>query len=611
MELIGLIRRRLAIRIAIQVIFVVLIMSAGFVWLQTVNAKNTAVRVITAHGEHIGESYAKFIDVGQLERFLGQFAEAFPNYIDQGKVMEPEELEASSPGLGETYRAIRGQLDRFRTEIGALYVYIYRYDEENHAFIMIDGQPPGSDAASPVNEETDIDAEDTALLLAGRPASSSIVDDEAYGLYASSYVPIKRADGSLVAVLGIDIEASLVEAIAGDIVRDSVPYFALMIVFALLGTGIVVWAIVRALRPLRRMVAGAEKIAAGDFQTANRLLRETPVRSLNEIGAMYRVMANMSDSLSALVRGMVSDVARIADRLVGASESLAKESGELLDWSARVREAADLVADGTTTQRASSEESARAMEEAAASIQRITEASVVVAEAADQALGSAETGREMIESLNGQIRAVSAATEDAVWRTEQLRSRSNEIGEAIAGISRVADQTKLLALNAAIEASRAGEHGAGFAVVAREVRKLAEEAAVLTERVAALLGDIRNESERISEAMLRNSVEVKMGEEQSGRLREAFADIVEKFRMVSRHIQDISAAAVELSAGAEEVAASVSEIARIARGSNEQALQIREQTEKQQQSARRVADAASELNAAVRRLRDSVQNIRI
>jgi len=236
---------------------------------------------------------------------------------------------------------------------------------------------------------------------------------------------------------------------------------------------------------------------------------------------------------------------------------------------------------------------------------------MVVADAAGQALGSAESGREMIESLNGQIRAISSATDDTVRRTDALRGRSDEIGEAIAGIFRVADQTKLLALNAAIEASRAGEHGAGFAVVAREVRKLAEEAAVLTERVAALLGDIRNESVRISEAMLRNSGEVKAGEEQSGKLREAFADIVEKFRMVSLHIQDISAAAVELSAGSEEVAASVSEIARIARGSNEQALRIREQTEKQQQSAKRVADAASELNAAVRRLRDSVQNIRI
>mgnify|MGYP001375909259 CR=1 FL=1 len=587
MNFAGWIRNRLAVRIAIQVASLILILSFGYIWLQAANAKNASVNVINAHGVHIAESYVRSLDVAQLEAFLG----------------DPKE--------NETYWSIRGELDRFRTEIGALYVYIFRIDDEKRGLIMIDGQPPDSDVASPINEELILGEDDADALLAGRPATSGITDDPLYGLYVTSYVPIAGADGAVVAALGIDTEAALVEEIADGVVRDSVPYFVIMIAYALLGTGVVVWLIVRALRPLRLMVSGAESIASGDFQTANRLLRDNPVRSLNEIGSLYRVMAKMSDSLNALIRAMVSDVARTAERLVGASEGLAKESGDLLELNGRVREAADRVADGTSVQRASTEESARAMEEAAASIRRISESSLAVADAAEQALESAESGGEMIENLNGQIRTIAEATDETARRTEALRSRSNEIEEAIAGISRVADQTKLLALNAAIEAARAGEHGAGFAVVAREVRKLAEEAAVLTERVAALLGDIRNESVRISEAMLRNAGEARSGEEQSGKVREAFADIVEKFRVVSRHIQDISAAAEQLTAGSEEVTDSVAEIARIARGSNEQALQIREETEKQQRSAQRVADAAAELNSAVRRLRDSVRNIQI
>jgi methyl-accepting chemotaxis protein len=102
----GWIRRRLAVRIAVQVVSVVLILSAGYIWLQAANAKNAAVGVITAHGEHIGEHFVKRLDVGQLEEFLDQ----------------PEE--------NETYWAIRDELDRFRTEIGALYVYIFRADED-------------------------------------------------------------------------------------------------------------------------------------------------------------------------------------------------------------------------------------------------------------------------------------------------------------------------------------------------------------------------------------------------------------------------------------------------------------------------------------------------
>ena len=72
-----------------------------------------------------------------------------------------------------------------------------------------------------------------------------------------------------------------------------------------------------------------------------------------------------------------------------------------------------------------------------------------------------------------------------------LSEQTQQIGEIIAAVNDLADQSNLLALNAAIEASRAGEQGRGFAVVAHEIRSLAEQSKAATAQVRTILSDIQ------------------------------------------------------------------------------------------------------------------------
>jgi methyl-accepting chemotaxis protein len=126
-----------------------------------------------------------------------------------------------------------------------------------------------------------------------------------------------------------------------------------------------------------------------------------------------------------------------------------------------------------------------------------------VDQVADRASQSADANRQ-IETSIGEIarRAteVSTVAQQAVDASnhtsgvvQRLAASSVEIGDVVAMIDTIAEQTKLLALNATIEAARAGAAGAGFAVVASEVKGLSEETSSATAAIAARVDSIQRD----------------------------------------------------------------------------------------------------------------------
>ncbi len=77
---------------------------------------------------------------------------------------------------------------------------------------------------------------------------------------------------------------------------------------------------------------------------------------------------------------------------------------------------------------------------------------------------------------------------------ENLKRRSQEIGDILTVVTSIAHQTNLLALNATIEAARAGESGRGFAVVANEVKELASQTNVATDDIKNKIVSIQDET---------------------------------------------------------------------------------------------------------------------
>ena len=115
-------------------------------------------------------------------------------------------------------------------------------------------------------------------------------------------------------------------------------------------------------------------------------------------------------------------------------------------------------------------------------------------------LATGDTIINAVTMINGSVERMTGAVsvaESSSTKSEELKISSQNIGEAVGFIAKIADQTNLLALNAAIEASRAKEHGKGFAVVADETRALAAESEKNAEFISELVNKIQGSIDTI------------------------------------------------------------------------------------------------------------------
>jgi methyl-accepting chemotaxis protein len=195
-----------------------------------------------------------------------------------------------------------------------------------------------------------------------------------------------------------------------------------------------------------------------------------------------------------------------------------------------------------------------------------------------------------MRSINDSVSASAASV-------QELGKRGTQIGEIIAVINDIADQTNLLALNAAIEAARAGEHGRGFAVVADEVRKLADRTTKATEEIGESIQAIQTETGDAVERMNAGTAEVERGVELATGAGESLRRIVAGARDVAGMIRSIAAAAEQQSAASEEVSRNVESISSVTRQSSEGAGQA--------------ATAAAELSAKAERLQGLVARFKL
>jgi methyl-accepting chemotaxis protein len=317
----------------------------------------------------------------------------------------------------------------------------------------------------------------------------------------------------------------------------------------------------------------ARQIAAGDL--AVEVAPQSPhdvlgnafaamVRNLQQKVAVAKQIATGDLSVPVTLQGERDELGRAFATMV---ENLREMNREISDGVGVLATSTSAILSGTTQVAAGATEAAAVIAQTAVTLDEVKQTALVssqkakyVSEAAQKAAQVSQAGRRAVdESIEGmqQIREQMEMIADSIMR---LSEQSQAIGEIIASVNDLSEQSNLLAVNASIEAAKAGEHGVGFAVVALEVKSLAAQSRQSTSQVRTILGDIQKATSNAVLATEQGAKAVDTGARQSKEAGEAIQRLTESIAESASAASQIAVSAQQQLVGMDQLALAMGNI---------------------------------------------------
>lgn len=278
------------------------------------------------------------------------------------------------------------------------------------------------------------------------------------------------------------------------------------------------------IRHTREIIAEAEQ---------GNLLVRADGRHDDELGLLQVSFNRMLQALGKLIGAVQQE----ADGVAALAVQLAEATANLSNGGIQFSQTAVELTNHLAMQRDYAMEGSQHASRALAASEQVRDSAERMESSTQSLVTSAESSRNAIDRASESLVTISDQVRTTSFTVDGLGDASNQVGEFVDTVARIARQTNLLALNAAIEAARAGEHGRGFGVVAEEVRKLAEESSRAAKEITQTIALVRQNIAAVVDSMRKGERDVRDVGSVADEANHALGGLLEGVR----HIADVVA----------------------------------------------------------------------
>ncbi len=221
--------------------------------------------------------------------------------------------------------------------------------------------------------------------------------------------------------------------------------------------------------------------------------------NINQCNSDIISLREISDSLSAKIKGVVDDVAHQSDSILSINGMMNTADTEMEEIGGMSRE---------------------------------------LAHTAENACRTLDRSAEQFSRMDMQTQVINTAVNESLLTIQELDKSLAQVNDFLSMINQIAGETNLLALNATIEAARAGASGAGFSVVAAQIKQLAQQSAQAVDDINHIVEDIHGKTQAVLQKATAGNSAAKEGEQITKQVLSSFENIRGSFEKINTYIEN-------------------------------------------------------------------------